>query len=426
MNELIHIIQREYFTRVREKSFILITLLAPFFLSLILLLPIYFSQQHEDYKELSIGLIDNSGKLNESLNITEFKVNLLDGKWVDDIVSLINENNLDGVVYIESSDFSSTKVKYFSKKQPSIYLENIIRTSIRNKLLDNSLESFGIGDITKKISDTERSVFLETVKTGDAGRQFTPYHRNLCLLMGITVYLVIFLFSSQVMRGVLEEKTNKIIELIITSVSPVKFMAGKIIGVALLGLTQIIGWSIILYSIATFLENFASMSAAGQANGFLGKKIDPVEINRMLANLNTIDFNTIIPAFIFFFLGGYLLYSSIFAAIAAVLKHSDQMNQITAVITMPLILAVIVLSNTVNSPDSVLSYWFSIIPFTSPIIMMGRVIYGVPPLDFLISALLLILTVFVIIGLSGKIYKNSILHEGKNLTLTEIISLLKS
>jgi ABC-2 type transport system permease protein len=426
MNELIHIVQREYLTRAREKSFILITLLTPFLLSLILLLPTYFSQQHEEYKELSIGLIDKSGKLDESLNSTEFKVNLLVGKVVDDIINLISESNLDGVVYIESSDFSSTKVKYFSKKQPSIYLENEIRTSIRNKLLENSLESFGIENILEKISNAEHSVSLETVKIGDVERQFSPYHRNLCVLMGLTIYLFIFLFSSQVMRGVLEEKSNKIIELIITSVSPIKFMAGKIIGIALLGLTQIVGWSIILYGIVIFLENFVSISMTGRSDDFLGKKIDPEEINMILANLNMIDFNTIIPAFIFFFVGGYLLYSSIFAAISAVSKHNDQMNQITTIITMPLILAVIVLSNTANSPDSVLSYWFSIIPFTSPVIMMGRVIYGVPLHDLLISTLLLILTVFVIIWLSGKVYKNSILHEGKKITLTEIISLIKS
>ena len=425
MNELIHIIQREYLTRVREKSFILISLLTPCFLALLLLLPTYLAQQHEDYKNMEIGLIDKSGQLGQSLNNSEFKVKPFENKTVDDVDRLISENQLDGIIYIESHDSISTKVTYFSRKQPSAYLENNIRVAIRNEMRNNRLLSLGIENINEIIAANDRSITMETVKTGDAGKQTGPYHRTLCMAMGLTIYMFVFLFSSQVMRGVLEEKSNKIIELIITSVSPVKFMAGKIIGIAMLGLTQILCWSAILYIIGLFLGSFVNMPEAGQADSFLSKKIDPEEINMMLNNLGMIDFNTIIPAFIFFFVGGYLLYSSVFAAISAAAKQNDEMQQITTIISMPLILAIIVLSNTINTPDSSLSWWFSIIPFTSPVVMMGRVVYGVPLQDFLISALLLLATVVVTIWLSGKIYKNAILRKGKKISLSEIISLIK-
>ena len=423
MKELIHIIQREYLTRARGKSFILISLLTPLLLSLLFLLTTYLAQQHEDYENMEIGLIDRSGKLNESLNNSELKVKLFDNKTVDEMNKLIAENHLTGIVYIESSDFTATRIKYFSKKQPSVYLENKIRTTIRKELINNRLKSFGVENVNEIISKIERSVTMETVKIGDTGTQTGPYHRTLCMALGLTIYLFVFLFSSQVMRGVLEEKSNKIIELIITSVSPVKFMAGKIIGIALLGLTQIVCWSVILYGIGLFLENFINMTATGQTGGFLNKGIDPEEMNRMLQNLGMIDFNTIIPAFVFFFVGGYLLYSSVFAAISAASGQNDEMQQITTLISMPLIFAVIVLSNTINSPDSSLSWWFSVIPFTSPVVMMGRVVYGVPLPDFLISALSLVATVVVIIWMSGKIYKNAILYKGKKMTLSEIISL---
>jgi len=424
MNELIHIIQREYLTRAREKSFILISLLTPLLLSLLILLPTYLAQQHEDYKDMEIGLIDRSGKLNESLHNSEFKVKLLNNQTADEMNKLITENHLTGIVYIESSDSTDTKVKYFSKRQPSVYLENKIRKTIREDLIDSRLKSFGVENANEIIAKVERSVTMETVKIGDTGKQTGPYHRTLCMALGLTIYLFVFLFSSQVMRGVLEEKSSKIIELIITSVSPIKFMAGKIIGIALLGLTQIVCWSAILYAIGLFLENFVDMTTTGQT-GFLGNRFDPEEIDLMLKNLSMIDFNTIIPAFVFFFVGGYLLYSSVFAAISAASGQNDEMQQITTLISMPLIFAVIVLSNTINNPDSALSWWFSIIPFTSPVVMMGRVVYGVPLSDFLISAFSLVATVAVIIWLSGKIYKNAILYKGKKIALSEIISLVK-
>jgi ABC-2 type transport system permease protein len=155
--------------------------------------------------------------------------------------------------------------------------------------------------------------------------------------------------------------------------------------------------------------------------GFVNRYISQDDVNQILNNLNLIDFNTIIPAFLFFFIGGYLLYSSVFAAIAATANHSDDIQQVTMLVTIPLILAVFVLSNTINSPDSSLSYWFSIIPFTSPIVMMGRVVYGAPLQDVLLSAFCLMITVAIIIWISGKIYKTAILYTGKKIKFKEVL-----
>jgi ABC-2 type transport system permease protein len=225
------------------------------------------------------------------------------------------------------------------------------------------------------------------------------------------------------MRGVLEEKSNRIVELIITSISPVKFIAGKIIGIALLGLTQIVCWLVIMYGFTLFLSTGSDMASTG---GFMNQRINPDDVNQILNNLNLIDFNVIIPAFFFFFIGGYLLYSSLFAAIAATANHSDEIQQVTMIVTLPLILSVIVLSNTINSPDSALSYWFSIIPFTSPVVMMGRIVYGAPIGDIILSMFLLTITVAGIIGLSGKIYKTAILYTGKKVTMKEIFFWIKN
>ncbi|GHS95675.1 hypothetical protein AGMMS50276_12210 [Synergistales bacterium] len=156
--------------------------------------------------------------------------------------------------------------------------------------------------------------------------------------------------------------------------------------------------------------------------------LDP--INRDVLGNEILELNkagtTIIPAFLFFFIGGYLLYSSVFAAIAATANHSDEIQQVTTIVTLPLILSVIVLSNTINSPDSALSYWFSIIPFTSPVVMMGRIVYGAPIQDVLLSMFLLATTVVLIIGLSGKVYKMAVLYTGKKVTGKEIISWIRN
>jgi ABC-2 type transport system permease protein len=274
------------------------------------------------------------------------------------------------------------------------------------------------------IRSAKSSISIENIKVGaekteTAGNSF---QRPLCMALGLTVYLFIFLFASQVMRGVLEEKSNRIVELIITSISPVKFMAGKIIGIALLGLTQIICWLIIMYGVALFMSHGSDVTSI---DGFMNQRISQEDINQILNNLNQIDFNIIIPMFVFYFIGGYLLYSSIFASIAATVNHGDDIQQVTTLVTIPLIISVFVLANTVNSPDSSLTYWFSMIPFTSPVVMMGRMVYGVPILDILLSMGLLLATVILIIWLSGKVYQTAILYTGKKVTMKEIIAWIK-
>jgi ABC-2 type transport system permease protein len=420
MNELLHVIQREYLTRVRTKSFVFITLLTPLLLSLLFLLPVYFATQHEDYKQLKIGLADPAQSLTGAFDESELMVETLEEQSIDDIKNLVLSNQWEGIVYVVKSDSAGTNIQYYSTKQPSVFLLNQIKSAIQKVVVNEKLSVYGIKDIERMIRSAKASITVENIKVGSEKTETTisPYQRPLCMALGLTIYLFVFLFSSQVMRGVLEEKSNRIVELIITSISPIKFMAGKIIGIALLGLTQIVCWLVIMYGFTLFLSTGSDMASTG---GFMNQRISQDEVNQILNNLNLIDFNAIIPAFVFFFIGGYLLYSSVFAAIAATANHSDEIQQVTLIVTIPLILSVIVLSNTVNSPDSALSYWFSVIPFTSPVVMMGRIVYGTPIQDIVLSMALLAATVAGIIWLSGKVYKTAILYSGKKVTLKEVI-----
>jgi ABC-2 type transport system permease protein len=348
---------------------------------------------------------------------------MIENSSIDEIKKLVLSNQWEGIVYVAKSDSTGTNIQYYSTKQPSVFLLNQIKSAIQKVIVNNKLSVYGIEDIDDVIRAAKASVIIKNIKVGidKMQKQGSSYRQPLCLALGLTIYLFIFLFSSQVMRGVLEEKSNRIVELIITSISPVKFMAGKIIGIALLGLTQIVCWLVIMYGVSLFL----STDTASTGN-FMNQRISQEDINQILNNLNLIDFNVIIPAFLFFFIGGYLLYSSLFAAIAATANHSDEIQQVTMLVTIPLILSVFVLTNTINSPDSSLSYWFSMIPFTSPIVMMGRIVYGAPLQDVLLSMALLAATVSLIIWLSGKVYRTAILYTGKKVTMKEIIFWIKN
>lgn len=424
MKELFYVIKREYYTRVRSKAFILITILTPLFFSLIFVLPVYFATQHEDYKNTTIGLIDSSPLLQNAFNELELKVENIDVSAMEDIHSVIQLNQLEGVVYWDHSDSLNMHVKYYSDKQPSVFLLNQIRRAIQNVVLNDQMNDLGIDNINSIINSIKKKIVVENIKVSEGSLQTTgnPYQRPLCLILGLVIYLTIFLFSSQVMRGVLEEKSNRIVELVITSISPVKFMSGKIIGIALLGITQMICWIIVILGLIQIL----SFLPGATSTGFISQKIAPEDIEQIITNLSLIDFGTIVPLFLFYFLGGYLLYSSMFAALAATANHNDDIQQVTMIVTLPLTLSVVILSNTVNSPDSVLSYWCSIIPFTSPVIMMGRVVYGVATQDIILSMFILLCTLIFTVWLSGKIYKNTILYNGKKMKLYQLLIVIKN
>lgn len=425
MNELFHVIQREYLTRVRTKSFIIITLLTPLLLSSIFVLPIYFAKQHEDYKQLKIGIVDPTHVFKGTFEQSEFTVEWLENQTIEEIKFLVLSNQWEGIMYVAQADSTGTNIQYYSAKQPSVFLQNQIKSEIQKVIVNEKLSVYGIRDVEAIIRSAKQAITIDNIKVGSEKMQTlnTGYQRSLCLALGVTIYLFIFLFSSQVMRGVLEEKSNRIVELIITSISPVKFMAGKVIGIALLGLTQIVCWLIIMYCLSLFISYGSDFAFADK---LMNNRISQEDLNQILNNLNQIDFNVIIPVFLFFFIGGYLLYSSLFAAIAATANHNDDIQQVTTVVTIPLILSVFVLTNTVNSPDSSLSYWFSIIPFTSPVVMMGRVVYGAPIKDIILSMTFLVATVSFIIWLSGKVYRTAILFIGKKISSTDIISWIKN
>jgi ABC-2 type transport system permease protein len=249
--------------------------------------------------------------------------------------------------------------------------------------------------------------------------------------------MFIFFFGAQLMRGVIEEKVNRIVEVIVSSVKPFQLMMGKIIGIAMVGLTQFLIWVVttfILVSLATtLLFPELNMTPTEQVISQDIMSSDPVqsatqenaseemdEIMGFLSSLKDINFPLTLGSFVFFFLGGYLLYGALFAAIGAAVDNETDTQQFMLPLTVPLILALLVLINAINNPDSSISFWFSIIPFTSPIVMMGRLPFGVPDWEVGLSMALLVITFIGMTWLAAKIYRTGILMYGKKTSYKEI------
>ena len=419
MREIIYIIRKEYLSRVQNRLFIITAFLSPFFVSLIFILPIYMESQN---KKNPIGLVDKCNLFHINENISHKLFLNIPNFDIDSIKNMINTNKIEGAILLQK-DNNKYIAKYYSETRPSLSLVKNIRSSIHEELLNNYFHTKGFQNYKHSIDSIKNQVDFYTINVLDntEEKDILYFKNSVCIFLGFFIYLMILVFSSQVMRSILEEKSNRIIEILITSVSPLKLIIGKIVGIALLGLTQIIILiTVILLSIYTYIT-------------CVGPDINTIEGFRLLQNLDinyetflkellTINFNQIILLFIFFFLAGYLLYTSLFAIIASSIRTSSEIRQLSSLITLLLFLAVLVLTTTINSPDSNISYIFSIIPFTSPIVMMGRIVYGVSSHELIISILILILTLSVSTYLAAKIYCGAILFSGKKITSRDIVS----
>jgi ABC-2 type transport system permease protein len=439
MNKLLLIIQREYFSRVKKKSFILMTILGPLLMAGVLIVPVWLAMR--DKTDHQVLVLDHSGLFIEKLtntsqikftygaeSIASAKLKLKDGPF-----DLIMEIKADAL-----NDEKTTPVLYY-KKQPGISTEQYITNQMENILFDYRLQGDSI-DI-RKIDKARRQVQLLTLKVTENGTdEKTNTEVNMAIGFGcaIAIYFMIFLYGSQVMRGVIEEKSNRIVEVIISSVKPFQLMLGKILGVALVGLTQFILWIILTLVLQTAITKFLfkdEIADKVKQNSQIEKvmkndltadittleKVEtPNEAIALFNDLDKVNFGQIIICFAFFFLFGYLLYAALFAAIGSAVDNEADTQQFILPVTIPLILSFIIAQNIIKDPDSSMAQLFSIFPLTSPIVMMVRLPFGVPMWELLLSMFMLIIGFLFFTWLAGKIYRTGILMYGKKTTWKEL------
>tara|TARA_B110000467_G_C18307902_1_gene475948 strand:- start:501 stop:1796 length:1296 start_codon:yes stop_codon:yes gene_type:complete len=423
MNKILLIIQREYLSRVRKKSFLIMTLLTPFLMAGIVVVPAYLAMNSEE--ERHIAILDESGLLppletqNGNTQLAYISGTLEDEK------SALSSGNYYALLHIppaSSLEELKDQVTIYSDQQVSLSVRGQIADLIEDKVEKIKLAEAGIDPQTLK--DAHIRFHLNTIVMGEAGEESTgntELSLGIGFVSGFLIYIFIFMYGAMVMRGVIEEKTSRIIEVIISSVKPFQLMMGKIVGVALVGLTQFVLWMILTLILTTVAEGLVLNSPEMMASTFEGA---PMEKGMMMNQISTafggIPLGQLAFAFLFYFLGGYLLYSSLFAAVGSAVDQEADTQQFMLPITIPLVLSFIMMQFIIDNPDGSLAYWFSMIPLTSPIIMMVRIPFGVPTGELLLSMGLLITGFLFTTWIAAKIYRTGILMYGKKVSYKEL------
>jgi len=434
MDKLWLIIKREYWIRVRKKSFLIVTLLGPLAFALLMFGMGFLSAYFMEKVSMRVVVKDDSGIFKKYFEKKSDIIYDFSDQNLDSLQKNYQKDKYEILVYIPPYDNKSKeiKVKYFTKKNPGIVVISKIEKDISNAFRKYKIEISGIDKKLLESLDVDVNMEkgLVSEKSADkTGKISAAIATALSMIMGFLLYMVIFIFGSMVMRSVMEEKINRIVEVIISSVKPFYLMLGKVIGVGAVGLTQLLIWVILIpvIMVATNMilgdVSHNAMELQGQMNA---ADLSELPLPLVIKEFFSLNWALILPSFILFFLGGYFLYSSMFAAVGAAI--GDDMGEGQSLmwpISVIIMFAMIIMINTTSNPDSPMAVFGSIFPLFSPIVMPARLPFEPPLWQVLLSLVLLILNTVFFIWVSAKIYRATILLYGKKLTYKEIMKILK-
>lgn len=442
-NKIKLIISREYTTRVMKRSFLLLTFLTPLLFAALIIVPLWLSTLKTETKK-HILVIDRTHQYEKALKNNDSYIFEFVDKPLNEIQKNTNKNKELAGVLVITGDLSenSSAATLYSEKQINLETKNYIAGLLNDYVKEQKLRNYNVPDLEKIIENTNQKIDIATVRWNEKGEEKLS-STELAIAIGIfsamMVYIFILTYGSQVMNGVIQEKTNRIVEIIISSVKPFQLMMGKIIGIALVGLTQFFIWMILtlaIVGIAGSLFNtnidFNSLSQSNEIiknEQIVNQAVSSSEaenvMNHFLEMLQGIDFMQIIILFIVYFIGGYLLYASLFAAVGSAVDTETDTQQFTLPLTLPIIFAIYAAIYSTQNPDGPLAFWCSLIPFTSPVVMMVRLPFGVATWEILLSLVILILSFIGTTWLAGKIYRTGILMYGKKATWKELWKWIK-
>lgn len=414
MNKILIIIQREFLKRVQKKSFIILTIATPFLMAALIFVPLWLSSVEND-KQQHVAVIDPTGvyvKALQGSRAFEFTAQPALTKEMQG-----DDSPYDAVVTVSGNLVTNQgKVIVCSRKEVPANLLDYIHSRFDETVQKQKLTSAGIPGLDKIIVDVQQSVPVETVKWNENGEQQSS-NTDVAIAVGFIFTLLIYMFvisyGAMVMQSVIEEKTNRIVELLVSSVKPFQLMMGKIIGVMLVGLAQLVLWVIMLAVIL------------GVVSEGLGVSVMPPEVKVVFTALTNLPFVELGVMFLVMFVGGYLLYASFFAATGASINEQEDASQFVVPVTMITLFGLYAAMYSVGNTDGPLAFWTSLFPLTSPIVMMVRIPFGVPLWQEILSVVLLYATALLMIWLGGKIYRVGILMYGKKPTMKEIMKWLR-
>lgn len=430
MNKILIIIQREFLKRVRTKGFIILTITMPFIMAALVFVPLWLSSIENDEQQ-KVAVIDPTGVYAKALKASKSFAFSAQPVITEEMRS--EDSPYDAVVAI-SGDLvkNNGKVTIYSHKEIPGNMLDYIQSKLNETVQKQKLEATGIAGLDKIIDDVQRDVNMKTVewsKEGDEQASSTYVAIIVGGIFTLLIYIFVITYGGMVMQSVIEEKTNRIIELLVSSVKPFQLMMGKIIGVMLVGIAQMALWGVMLSIIMTvasvgFGVSQAQSIAAGQPmpSPTMNMSQDTQELLTAIVNLPYAEIGLM---FIIMFVGGYLLYSSFFAATGASINEQEDANQFVVPITMITLFGLYAAMYSIENTDGPLAFWASLFPLTSPIVMMIRIPFGVPLWQELLSIALLYASAFLMIWIGGKIYRVGILMYGKKPSIKEIIKWMR-
>lgn len=434
MKHLSLIIKREYLTKVRNKSFIIMTFLSPLIIVGIFALVAYLSSVNNDTIR-SINVLDESGLfLEEFVSSPHTKYKMLFDESLQDAKKEAEKTEIYGLLYIpraENLEAMAKGITFYSKDSPSLSMIQEINRMLENKVNVLKLKEAGIDSQIIKDLHINITANQETFQ----GQETSKMSSGLKLIFGgaagYLLFMFIIIYGNMIMRSVIEEKTSRVIEVIISSVKPRVLLLGKILGTTLAGLTQFLAWVVLIIVLMTVASTIfgIDMSSSSPSQQVIEQSVDggaEQMVQDVMREINSLPIGNLIVMFVLFFVGGYLLYASLYAAVGAAVDSETDTQQFMMPILMPLMLSVYVgFFTVIDNPHGTVSQVFSYIPFTSPVVMLMRIPFGVPLWQQLLSVAILFLTFFATVWFAAKIYRVGILMYGKKPSYKELLKWLR-
>ncbi len=445
MSKIGLVIKREFESRVKKKSFLLATILVPLLFPAVLGGMVYFAiQEQKNAEQQTVYVVDEGNNLefedDKKYAFTNLNTDLETAKIT------FNESEAYALLYLPKMDLTDPAgMVLYAKKNPSLQASSYFENKIESQVRDKKLQASGISE--EQLNDLKTNISLRAVnisETGEEKASSAGVAYGIAYAFSLLVYLFVLIYGNQIMQGVIEEKSSKIVEIIVSSVKPFQLMLGKVIGVASVGLLQFTIWVVLIFVLSTavlsvFGLNPADMQSAqqsmsGMSNGMGGSDQESVEaimsnpeINQMMQIVYDIPYVYYLSVFIFFFVSGYLLYGALFAAVGSAVDNVSDAQQFTLPITLPMIIGFFgTFMFVMPEPDGNVSFWLSIIPFTSPIAMMARVAFGVPTWELILSMVLMVVGFLLTIWIAGRVYRIGILMHGTKVNFKTLVKWMRT
>ena len=446
------IIQREYLNKVKKKSFLLTTFGVPILFAAMYALMIFIMLRTEgDSKRIAV--IDNSGIVMEKLeNTKQLSFTQIPETDPETVKNRLGEYDADILLYISPLDSATKSVTAttYADKPMGMETAEVIENRINDAVEAYRIDSYGIEGLDQILSDIHSNIHLTSYTVDEEGKETisqSEVFMIISMVLAMALYMFIAIFSGMVMTSVIEEKSSRVVEVLVSSVKATELMFGKIIGVALVALTQFLLWIVLTGLIVGVIggivgmdkitggmdESQTQMVQEMAGTGMGGATLDlqtltdttavaegPTGMQAVMGTLSSLNYTEIIVSFLLFFLFGYLLYASLFAAIGSAVENEADTQQLQIPVTIPLLVGFFVAFYAFRAPESQLVWWFSMIPFTSPIVMLARLPFGVPTWELVLSIGLLVLTFVACAWVSAKIYKVGVLMYGKKSTFKDL------